>query len=92
MRQICASGCWPMSASGLANGRSSCCCAAMEIRQESTGFIDFTAKKGCGCASDKPGARPWAAALRSWSRRGQTPGGRWISPMTRSPVVGGFAS
>jgi len=44
------------------------------------------------CVSGARDARRWEPVPRSWSRHGQTPGGRWISSMISSPVAGGSAS
>lgn len=48
-------------------------------------------EEGLQYASGRPDAVLSARVLRSWSKRRQTPAGRWISSTTSSPADGGFA-
>ena len=47
-------------------------------------------RRAHGAQTPRGSARPWEPVPRSWLRPAQTQGGRWISSMINSPVVGGF--
>lgn len=61
-----------------------------ESRPASIASIGCIARKGFQYASGRPDAVLSARVLRSWSKRRQTPAGRWISSTTSSPADGGF--
>lgn len=68
----------------------SSCFGGRESRPASIASIGCIARKGFQYASGRPDAVLSARVLRSWSKRRQTPAGRWISSTTSSPADGGF--